>query len=425
MIMSQQPQHAGVSARWLMIIAALLAASALDVPVAHGGTIAMRYASPTGSPAGSCDASTPCDLVTAINSAAAGTDVVIEPGSYYSEAAPLTTELTNSNPITIHAEDPAQVPVIYTAASTGLLVNDASISDVVLVASGATTGIQLNAGSADHIAVFASAGALGACTLYGATVTDSVCSQTQGNAPAIGISASGGVEYANMLRNVTAVSTGAGSYAFAAAANDSDVSSKVSNTILDGAGGDIRLGVTGAGSMTMNVKYSAYRPTATTLAGGELVDGVGNIAGAPQFVSAATGNFEELPSSPTVDAGGKAPVSDVDLANLPRTIGRAPDIGAYELAVPPAIHHLSVLKVKRHSATITVAVDGQGLAATETVVASSGQHQVATPDAPVPTARAAKVTLHHLLRHRRYSVRVHAQSVGGTTSSASRSFVTK
>lgn len=409
----------------LVLALGVLACYLIRLPAAAAGPIPTRYASPTGGSADACDPLTPCDLATAINGAVAGTDVVVEPGAYYSPSAPLTTELTNANPLTIHAQDPAQVPVIYTAASTGLLLNDSSVSDIVLVTSGASTGIQLNAGSADHIAVFASAGSLGACGLYGTTLTDSVCSQTLANAPAIGISASAGAAYRNVMRNVTAVASGVGGYAFAAAASDADVATNVSNTILAGTGGDIRLGVTGAGSTTVNVKHSAYRPQATTVVDGQLVDGAGNVSATPQFVSAATGNFEELPTSPTVDAGGPSPVADVDLANLPRTIGKATDIGAYELAVPPSIHGFRVLKVRRRSATITMRVDGEGLPATDAIVTTSRQEQVTTPDRPVTTTRMTKLRLHHLARHRHYAVRILARSVGGTSSSLRRAFTTR
>jgi hypothetical protein len=409
----------------LVVVMGALACCLDGLPVAHAGTIQARYASPSGSPTSACDSVAPCDLVTAINDAPAGADVVIEPGAYFSSAAPLTTELTNPNPLTIHAQDPAQVPVIYTAASTGLLLTDADISDVVLITSGTTTGMQLDGGTADHLAVFASAGALGACGLYGARLTDSVCAQTGDNAPAIGIVAGGDGTYRNVVRNVTAVASGAGGYGLAAAATDAQVATAASNTIFDGTGGDIRLGVTGDGSMYVKATYSAYRPEATSVAGGKLIDGRGNISATPEFVNAATGNFQELPTSPTVDAGGKAPVADVDLANLPRTIGNATDIGAYELAVPPRIHDFRILKVTRHSATITMRVDGAGLAATESIVTTSRQQQVATADAPVVTAQPTTMRLRHLARHRHYAVRVVATSSGGTAISVARAFTTR
>jgi hypothetical protein len=58
--------------------------------------------------------------------------------------------------------------------------------------------------------------------------------------------------------------------------------------------------------------------------------GTGNIAGDPQFVSAATGDFHLQVTSPARDAADPAATLAVDLDGAPRPRGAGRDVGAYE-----------------------------------------------------------------------------------------------
>jgi hypothetical protein len=60
---------------------------------------ARRYASPTGSTTAACTAAAPCTLPVAVNSAAAGDEVVVTPGTYS-----LTKELTPRGELDIHGD---------------------------------------------------------------------------------------------------------------------------------------------------------------------------------------------------------------------------------------------------------------------------------------------------------------------------------
>lgn len=95
---------------------------------------------------------------------------------------------------------------------------------------------------------------------------------------------------------------------------------------------------------------SAYAGT------GQVQDLGGTITAAPTFVDAAAGDLRVPAGSPTVDAGTTSglPVGATDVRGLPRTIGSAPDIGAYEFAAPAADPVPSVSGEARQGATLTV-----------------------------------------------------------------------
>jgi len=61
--------------------------------------------------------------------------------------------------------------------------------------------------------------------------------------------------------------------------------------------------------------------------------GTGNINTTPQFVNAASGNYRLQSTSPCINTGSAAAPSlpATDLDGLPRILGSAPDMGAYEL----------------------------------------------------------------------------------------------
>ena len=67
-----------------------------------------------------------------------------------------------------------------------------------------------------------------------------------------------------------------------------------------------------------------------------VTDAGGNQTAAPAFVNAAAGDYREAAASPTIDAGVADQLGATDLAGNPRTLGGAPDIGAYEF-VPPVV----------------------------------------------------------------------------------------
>ncbi len=71
------------------------------------------------------------------------------------------------------------------------------------------------------------------------------------------------------------------------------------------------------------------------LAGGGIAGGIqsNNILDDPLFVDAAANDFRTLPESPAIDAGLSLEEVDVDFAGVPRPLGSAHDIGAFESCV--------------------------------------------------------------------------------------------
>jgi hypothetical protein len=98
------------------------------------------------------------------------------------------------------------------------------------------------------------------------------------------------------------------------------------NTLARGGFRDIDASSSGA---RCSASYSNFR---SALSPG-VSPGLGNQQSAPLFRDAAAGDLRPAAGSPTIDAGAAdALLGAVDPAGCPRTLGAAPDIGAYEFA---------------------------------------------------------------------------------------------
>jgi hypothetical protein len=354
----------------LVMASFVLVPNAVSLEPAHAGEITMRYASPTGTDLAECTIGDPCSITRAINQASSGSHVFIEPGTYGSPQ-PLKHELYNPDPLTVQASDPANPPrIVSHSDEAAILLYGSTVSHLVLISSASTTGLFLEGGSGDHIAVFASKGGYGACSIYNARLTDSLCAETHRGDPAIGMSEGGSGTDASILRGVTAIASGKHGIGLNSAESGLTTSISVTNSIIRGDQTDIRLFASG-GSMAGTFRHTAFRPHATDVTGGATIKAnKSNVARAPKFVDPNGGNFQEKRSSPTVNAGAKDPAGDTDLAGNPRTLGSAPDIGAFELAPAPAIHKLKVVNVHGKTAKLTALVSSEGLRTHARIVAT-------------------------------------------------------
>ena len=334
---------------------------------------ANRFASPVGSGT-ACTVQSPCDIVTAVNQAGAGDDVTIEPGTYGSPSAPLTTELAPStSPVTIHGEAGQPRPVIDTSAFNGFGVGDqVSLSDVDVEDSSSQLRASAifvygHSGTADHVVAHAT----GTDDMFGCKVVgqlvDSVCWGSAPNGSGAWVEDYGPASQVAFFHNDTLIGSGTGGYgALVSSSSGWTAQMNVSNTIIRGSAEDVFADAGPGGTTIFQADYSDYAAVAST--GSSTVTPAGSLhnqSAAPRFVDAATGDFTELASSPTVDAGVDDPLDDgsTDLAGNPRELGVHTDIGAYEFVSPPFCSNLS-------------AATGFGKA---TVIALSCQDLLATP----------------------------------------------
>jgi len=312
-----------------------------------GALAANRYASPTGSGT-SCNQATPCSIVTAISAASASDDVTIEPGTYGSHATPLSTPLTDSADITIHGQAGQSRPVIYTNANPGIgishgsALSDVDVEDNNSSIRGSAIEVVSQPATIDHVI----AHALGpnievGCTVIGSLV-DSVCWSSGPNGYGVRVVDSGPFSQSATLRNDTLVATNTGG--FGAVANSGGgwtVQMTLINSLAHGAGADVFVSSDPNPQTTVSVTadHANYATITEVQPGGTIMvppAGSGtNQAAAPVFADPANGDFHELGSSPTIDAGADAALNgSTDLDGNLRELGAHTDIGAYEF-VPP------------------------------------------------------------------------------------------
>lgn len=277
---------------------------------------ATRYAAPNGAPlASSCTALYPCALDHAVNRAAPGDEVVVGAGTYR-----LGVQLKPMDVLDLHGDRNQARPRI---------IGDSDLAGALLVFRGGTLAhlsleatapkqraLSLQAGTADRVRLLSAAGPSAeiVATKSGSVLRNSI---VQGATGGLTIRSKGSA----VARNVTVMASAA-----SATGVDCDVDGAVwlVNVLVRGGGTDVR-GHKG----TCQAMNSNFRPDHTS----GLAGGAGNQSGEPLF---ADGDYRPAAGSPTIDAGAPDPDSgSVDLDGRPRTLGAAPDIGAYEF-VPAA-----------------------------------------------------------------------------------------
>jgi hypothetical protein len=293
------------------------------VPAAQAAT---RYASPAGSGT-ACTQAVPCNLQTAIGSAPAGAEVIVQPGDYGSQGAPIGTSITNSSAIDVHGVDFMTRPTLYTSASPGLSLSssNARLSHLGIVNTVANqTALNFGGALADRI-VASATGSSDACLLdNSATLRNSICWH-KGTGKGVSALDAPGVK----LIGVTAIAGG-----IAVELNEA-MPYEVSNSVMQGGTADIRaLGM--INPTTVTIDHSNY-DTMQEGGGASITDlGSGtNQTEPPQLADQANGDFHQLSSSPTIDAGAFGSAGTLDFDGELRVMGAAPDIGADESAPAP------------------------------------------------------------------------------------------
>lgn len=127
----------------------------------------------------------------------------------------------------------------------------------------------------------------------------------------------------------------------------------------------------------MTTSHSDYDPTPNfTQGSAPITSGAGDVVKPPVF-AIGKNPYAESRTSPALNHGAPVPASDADLASLPRTLGSAPDIGAFEFAQPPAASGLAVTKRSSRSLAVALKVNAE-LSTTVTITAHRRHHRSVT-----------------------------------------------
>jgi hypothetical protein len=329
-------------------------------------TAAVRYAAPTGAGV-LCTSIEPCSVTTAVNSAPAHAVIRLEAGSYFQPSSPTTVPLgANNNPVTIVGIGGTgnDAPVINSAADPAIQLGSGSLLDNVRVNDSTTyaDAVTATGGSAIANSAFRTVGT--GCDLTDTVVMrDTLClsASTTGN-PAMIVRFTGGGTVT--MRGVTAIQQHQGNALdISGSFNEVQGTIVATNSIFRGSvDPDVDVITSEGQTITLTLNHCDF---ATKV----LTDGFGTVdysashpvAARPKF--SGPNRFEEAPGSPTINAGVPDPASDrTDLDGNVRTIGKAPDIGAYEVTQKPTVSALKVAKptvgVTTAAASVTVGAGG-------------------------------------------------------------------
>ena len=291
---------------------------------------AQRYATPSGT-AVACTQATPCSLATAIEGAAKGDEVIVEPGSYGTSETPLSAAIeSGTEDLDVHGVDSAPGPPgarVFTDAVYGIVLYGAgaTIRDLEIVDSGSSNGgaLALEGGaSGQQLTVRSVASEGNACYLETtSTLSDSLCQDSSSFAAASAVHVSGVLDGPNnvALRNVTAIESSANGVGIRVE-SDSPPSRPSTltaiNTIARGGADDILVAkfTEAASVVTSHSNYSAAK---IQLENGATItdDGTSQTTGVQGptelFVDPATGDFREALGAQTIGAGLIAPLNGV------------------------------------------------------------------------------------------------------------------
>ena len=318
------PMKAGVT-----LATAVVASLVVAAPPA---VASVRYASPSGSPSAACSPA-PCDLQTAVESAADGDEVLINPGTY-----PESDELDISAAILVRAAGGA-APVVVSTAATAVNVTSPGVllRGLTIVHSGSADALLLDAGFGQQLTV-RSSGPRFACDIRGATLRDSFCISTGPGGRGAGMSLAGTTDF-TYLRNVTAVASGAASAGLSVEGSAGGAASVTGyNVIAAGSGVDIisQSDSTALASIDLDHSNFATRSTIGSYSFAPAPGLASNQTEPPLFVDAANGNYHEADESPTIERGTlSAGLSSEDVDGEPRFQGFNIDIGADEYVPGP------------------------------------------------------------------------------------------
>ena len=314
--------------------------TALLLTAATAAQAAQRYAAPSGSGT-ECHEAKPCKIAQALSFATTGDEVIIGGGTYPVAAAlesqPFVSDLF------VHGAFDEPAPTISGSVVSYMFRVSAPgsrISHLNVINSAEKSVAVVCSDESTMERVHATATGKGAFALYpsgACLLRDSVAIAAGEQSFAVNAAQESNLAQTS-IRNVTAIGSGPGSIGLRAqgfgAGGEPTVT--VRNSIVRGREFDVWATPGGAKSMTLQIAFSNFDTTKVD-ANAFLVAGPGNQTAPPAFLDPTAGDFREAPGSPTIDAGTADPLlGSTDFEGSPRTLGAAPDIGAFEFT-PPAL----------------------------------------------------------------------------------------
>ena len=407
-------------------------------PAAAGAD--QRYAAPGAT--GDCSSGSPCDIFTAINNAAAMDEVIVTPGDYGAQGAPLVMGLASSAAnLYVHGVEGQPHPRIFSDALVVLDITGAGATvrhlELNQIANANNQNAFVFQGSVASDMTVRTAGAGGkACVPLGtAVLANALCVATgQDGRGVFGYrNAVGPAQNLSTLRNVTAIAThGSGiGIDYQSGSGGANVNATVTNSIARGGSGtDIQCtALGGSDTAYVTVDHSNFffesHPDGTA---DDVIDGPGNQRFVP-VPFAGPGDYHQAASAPTIDKGADDPANGpTDFDGDARILGQATDMGADEFVPAPTATTGDPGATTATSGVVNGTVNPQRVATTYRFdYGTTDAYGSSTPETDAgsgTTDVAAAATLTGLAPATTYHYRVVGSSAGGTTAGADRTFTT-
>jgi hypothetical protein len=304
--------------------AAAVAAALLVLAAPSGAQAAQRWTAPSAAATGGCTQVVPCALDVAVNQAAPGDEVIVEPGTY-AVAVPLDAP----GAIDIHGVAGQPRPQLVGASDLSAAVLTAKQGGTAshLRIDGTGSALVLQDGVGEDL-LLASSAADGAKVVESPSATvlrDSVVTTQAGGSDDSAVKLSQSASTGSVaLVNVTALALQGEATGVSCQLRSGQA--RIVNAIVRGAAADVDATKQPALCSAVSSNLRAARSPG-------LAPGAGDQEGDPIFVDAAAGDLRPAAGSPTIDAGSEDPqLGTADPAGCDRHTGSAPDIGAYEYA---------------------------------------------------------------------------------------------
>ena len=332
-----------------------------------GAAAPERWASPTGSGT-TCSQANPCLLVQAIDGVSAGEHVVVMPGEHVlgahtnGDAESFTMAGQEGQPIpTIRSSEEWGTPSLWMRNGTIQRVNfefTGNFAPLIYAQNGYLWLIEVSirgTGASQTLVHLDNAELVSGRITAGSSIDSSFLSAEGPLSTAVYASNSAALR----IQNMTAIATGT---ALAVDANGGNSDVYLRNSLMRGGDYDIHATDAAPHTSTVDVDYSAYRPS---MSSGTINAGTHNLTFDYSLAHLIDASGHAVSNSPLINAGVTLEERwPFDLDHQNRTLGPATDIGADEAFLPPGAATGAAGGVSTNGATVTGSVTPNGLPTT-------------------------------------------------------------